>query len=102
MDKIFKALSDVNRRRILTLLNKGDMSVNQLLFHFKNIGQSTLSSHLAILRKAGLVTFLIDGKRRIYRINRELILAFAENMRKFIGKIDDNFIKDIEIRGIKV
>jgi ArsR family transcriptional regulator, repressor of sdpIR and other operons len=102
MDKIFKALADINRRKILTLLNKKDMSVNELLFYFKNIGQSTLSNHLSILRKVDLVSFKINGKQRIYRINKELLFAFAENMRKFIGKIDNNFLMDIEIRGRKV
>lgn len=102
MDKIFKALADINRRRILTLLNGRDMSVNELLFHFKNIGQSTLSNHLSILRKVNLVNFKVDGKQRIYRINKELLFAFAENMRKFIGRIDNNFLKDIEIRGRRV
>lgn len=102
MDKIFKALSDKNRRKILTLLNKKDMTVNKLLSYFNNIGQSTLSNHLSILKKVDLVNFTINGKERIYRINKELLIAFAENMRRFIGKIDNNFLKDIEIRERKV
>ena len=67
MDKIFKALADINRRKIITLLNNQDLSVNELLKQFDNIGQSTLSNHLSILRKAKLVDFKILGKQRIYR-----------------------------------
>ncbi|MPN13428.1 Transcriptional repressor SdpR [bioreactor metagenome] len=103
MDKIFKALADINRRKIITLLNNNqEMSVNDLLKHFDNIGQSTLSNHLAILRKAKLVDFKIVGKQRIYRLNKDLLKAFAENMRKFVGKMDEYLVENIEIRGTKV
>lgn len=102
MDKIFKALADINRRKIITLLNNNEMSVNELLKYFNNIGQSTLSNHLSILRKAKLVDFRILGKQRIYRLNKDLLIAFAENMRKFVGKIDEYLVDNIEIRGIKV
>ncbi len=103
MDKIFKALADINRRKIITLLNSNDnLSVNELLKSFDNIGQSTLSNHLSILRKAKLVDFKVMGKQRIYRLNKDLLIAFAENMRKFVGKMDEFIVENIEIRGIKV
>lgn len=103
MDKIFKALADINRRKIITLLNNNqELSVNQLLKYFDNIGQSTLSNHLSILRKAKLVEFRILGKQRIYRLNKDLLMAFAENMRKFVGKTDEFVVDNIEIRGIRV
>lgn len=101
VDKIFKALADKNRRKILTLLKDGEKTVSELLRDF-DIGQATLSSHLSILRKAQLVNFKINGKLRIYRLNRELLVAFAENMRKFVGKLDDSFIEEIEIRSRRV
>ena len=102
MDKIFKALADINRRRIITILNGGEMSVNELLKNFDNIGQSTLSNHLSILRKVKLVDFRVLGKQRIYRLNKDLLVAFAENMRKFVGKMDKSFVEDIEIRESRV
>jgi DNA-binding transcriptional ArsR family regulator len=101
MDKIFKALADINRRRILTFLKNKEYSVNELLSNFE-IGQATLSSHLAVLRKAMLVNFRIVGKQRIYRINSEVLIAFAENMRKFIGNIDEIKIEEIAIRPRRV
>ena len=101
MDKIFKALADQNRRKILTLLKDSDKTVTELLKDF-NIGQATLSSHLAILRKAQLVDFKVSGKLRIYRMNKDLLFAFAENMRKFVGKTDEFVVDNIEIRGIRV
>ena len=101
MDKIFKALSDKNRRKILTLLKERDYCVNELLRNFE-IGQATLSNHLSILKKAGLVDCQIWGKQRIYRLNKDLLFAFAENMRRFVGKIDNTLVDVIAIRGQKV
>jgi len=54
MDIVFKALSDKNRRQILELLKKKDMSVTELLTHF-SITQASLSHHLDILKRANLV-----------------------------------------------
>lgn len=101
MDKIFKALADTNRRKILTLLKDKELSVNDLLKNFE-IGQATLSSHLSILRKAQLVDYKILGKQRIYRLNKELLIAFAENMRRFAGKLDESVIEEIAIRVSRV
>lgn len=97
MDKIFKAMADINRRKILTLLKNGEMSVNELLKNFE-ITQATLSNHLSILRKAKLVENRILGKQRIYRLNVELLKTFANNIDKFVGNYAENISNDIEIR----
>jgi DNA-binding transcriptional ArsR family regulator len=100
MDKIFKAMADINRRKILTLLKNGETSVNELLKNFE-ITQATLSNHLSILRKAKLVENRILGKQRIYRLNVELLRTFANNIDKFVGNFAENISNDIEIRSIK-
>jgi DNA-binding transcriptional ArsR family regulator len=100
MDKIFKAMADINRRKILTLLKNGEMSVNELLKNFE-ITQATLSNHLSILRKAKLVENRILGKQRIYRLNVELLMTFAKNIDKFVGNFAENISNDIEIRTRK-
>lgn len=100
MDKIFKAMADINRRKILTLLKNGEMSVNELLKNFE-ITQATLSNHLSILRKAKLVENRILGKQRIYRLNVELLRTFAKNIDKFVGNFAENISNEIEIRSRK-
>jgi len=100
MDKIFKAMADTNRRKILTLLKNGEMSVNELLKHFK-ITQATLSSHLNILKKAKLVESRVFGKKRIYRLNMELLKFFSRNIDQFVGNLGETFFNEIEIRSIK-
>lgn len=100
MDKIFKAMADINRRRILTLLKNKEMSVNELLKNF-DITQATLSNHLSILRKAKLVESRVLGKQRIYRLNIEPLEIFTRNIGKFIGNFGENIFSEIEIRTRK-
>lgn len=97
MDKIFKAMADINRRKILTLLKDGEKSVNELLKNFK-ITQATLSNHLSILRKAKLVENKVLGKQRIYRLNLDLLKVFAKNIDKFVGNLEENIPEEMEIR----
>lgn len=50
----FKALSDPVRREILQLLKNGKLSAGEIGSHFDMTG-ATISYHLGILKKAGLV-----------------------------------------------
>jgi DNA-binding transcriptional ArsR family regulator len=97
MDKIFKAMADINRRKILTLLKDKELSVNDLLKNFK-ITQATLSNHLSILRKANLVENRILGKQRIYRLNMDVLRLFTKNIEEFVGMLEKNVINEMEIR----
>jgi DNA-binding transcriptional ArsR family regulator len=80
MDKIYKSIADRNRRIILTMLKDNEMNVNQILANL-SIGQATLSSHLTVLRKAGLVSCRVSGKNRIYKLESTTV---------------DELLKDIE------
>ena len=60
----FKALSDPIRREILTLLKNGRMSAGEISSNFEMTG-ATISYHLSILKKAGLV-FESNEKNFIY------------------------------------
>lgn len=84
MDKIFKALADLNRRKILTVLKNSEMNVSELLKYF-DIGQATVSNHLSILKKAGLVNVRSNNKMRIYSINWDVFNKFVDEVNKFSG-----------------
>lgn len=84
MDKIFKALADVNRRKILTLLKNGDSNVSNIVEKL-DIGQPTVSSHLAVLRKAGLVEVTVKSKERIYKLKREMLSSFIKQLNSFMS-----------------
>ncbi|MFP4082487.1 MAG: ArsR/SmtB family transcription factor [Candidatus Aminicenantes bacterium] len=65
--KIFKALSDPTRLRILMLLLRRDLCVCELVFILK-MEQSRISHQLRVLRDANLVEDIRDGKWINYRI----------------------------------
>ena len=44
-DKVFKALSDANRRKIIDLLKKKEMTAGEIAEHF-NVSKPTISEHL--------------------------------------------------------
>ena len=58
--KIYKALADETRLRLLRLLQRGPLNVNELIGILR-MGQSRISRHLKILTEAGLVTFRREG-----------------------------------------
>lgn len=67
-----KALSDPTRRKILELLKKGSLSVGEIGEHFEMTG-ATLSHHLSILKKAGLVEDSKKGTFVYYEINTSVM-----------------------------
>ncbi len=67
--RVFKALGDEKRLRILSLLRQGERCACVLLEHL-NLSQPTLSHHMKILCDAQLVTGRKEGKWVYYSLNR--------------------------------
>lgn len=63
-----KLLADSTRVRILSLLEKEELSVAELQ-EVLDMGQSRISSHLGILRQGELVLDRREGKKTFYAIN---------------------------------
>jgi len=63
LDATFAALSDATRRRILKRLAMGDATVAELAAPF-NLSQPTISKHLKVLERAGLIRAGRDAQRR--------------------------------------
>jgi DNA-binding transcriptional ArsR family regulator len=59
----FAALADPTRRAILARLASGDADVSELMKPFP-LSQPTISKHLKVLERAGLVTRGRDAQRR--------------------------------------
>ena len=82
MNRVFKALSDPTRRRVLQLLRKGPMNAGELGAHF-DVSKSTMSAHFAVLREADLVHAQKAGKSVIYHLKlsvlEEALLGFAHS-----------------------
>lgn len=68
MHATFHALSDPNRSAIVAMLAAGERPAGDFVDALP-IGQPTVSKHLSVLRKAGLVAVRQDANRRLYRLN---------------------------------
>jgi len=65
--KSLRALSDPTRLRIVALLERDELSVNELQ-EITRLGQSRISTHLGLLADCGLVQSRREGKRTFYRL----------------------------------
>ena len=83
--KIFKALSDHKRGRIVDLLSCGEMCGCVLLKCFE-VTQPTLAHDMKVLTEAGIVTSRREGKRTLYSLNMKTL----EDIRKHIDEIQRN------------
>jgi DNA-binding transcriptional ArsR family regulator len=86
IDLVFKALSDPNRREILSLLKKKDMPVKEIAEHF-DITLASLSHHLDILKRAQLVITERKGQMIYYSLNTSV---FEEVMKIFLQFFKSN------------
>lgn len=68
----FKALSDPVRREILEMLKKGQMSAGEIGSHFDMTG-ATISYHLGILKKAGLIKENRNKNFIYYELNASVV-----------------------------
>ncbi len=65
--KSLRALSDPTRLRIIALLEREELSVNELQ-EITRMGQSRISTHLGLLQEAVLVQSRREGKRTFYKL----------------------------------
>jgi len=70
-DKVFKALSDANRRKIISLLRKKDMTAGKIAEHF-SISKPSISEHLKILKNAELISSEKNGQFITYFLNSSI------------------------------
>jgi SAM-dependent methyltransferase len=75
--KFLRAISDATRLRILSLLEKNELSVHELQ-EITGMGQSRISTHLGLLLDSELVQSRKEGKRTYYGQNPELSGAGAD------------------------
>lgn len=84
LDTLFQALSDSTRRGILRDLAKGEATVGQLSVPF-SLAPSTMTKHLTVLERAGLVERFRDGRHRRNRLTPRPLwqgLGWLEEMRQ--------------------
>ena len=72
-----RAVADESRLRILLRLRAGESYVTGLADEL-GIGQATVSKHLAVLRRAGLVEADRRGTQAVYRIKDESVFEMCD------------------------
>ena len=76
-DRIFSALSDQSRRKIIELLNENDATLLELNKFFPFSFQA-LSKHIKVLDDAGIINKRREGKYRILSLNRQALDSSLE------------------------
>jgi DNA-binding transcriptional ArsR family regulator len=82
LSSAFRALGDPTRRAILARLADGEASVSELVAPFA-LSQPTISKHLKVLEKAGLIEGGRDAQRRPRRLTPLAMKEVADWMEPF-------------------
>ncbi len=83
-DAAFLALADPTRRAIVERLAKGEATVSQLAAPF-DMALPSVSKHLRVLERAGLMTQERVGRTRVCRLNR----APLDELAAWLGRYTD-------------
>ncbi len=84
-----KTLSDPTRLRLLALVSREELSVAELQ-EILGMGQSRISSQLAQLRQANLVSDRREGKKAFYSLRSDLDPRTADLLRSALAAMHDN------------
>jgi ArsR family transcriptional regulator len=82
--RVFRALADANRLRIVNILSQESLCVCDLQ-SVLGLAQPFISRHLAYLRKAGLVEFEREGPRVCYSLVSNT--RFDQALRSFLHEV---------------
>ena len=89
MGSPWKAVADDSRRQMLLLLKDGEKTPSQISANFQ-FTFPAVSTHLRVLRDAGLVLERKEGKNRFYSVNYEKV---SEMVSFFDGFWDERLAK---------
>lgn len=93
MNDAWNALADPSRRKILSLLQKQDLTAGEIGTHFQFSG-ATLSHHLKILKEAELVRTRRQAQSIIYSLNTTVFQEFLKSMMTMFGTQEENHEKE--------
>jgi ArsR family transcriptional regulator, repressor of sdpIR and other operons len=72
VNRVFKALSDPTRRRVLQLLREGPLSAGELADRFA-VSKPTMSAHFSVLQEANLIEAEKRGRTILYRLKMSVL-----------------------------
>jgi DNA-binding transcriptional ArsR family regulator len=101
LSQVFAALADPTRRAILARLASGDADVSELMKPF-SLCQPTISKHLSVLERSGLVIRKRDAQRRprtLVAVPLREVAEWIEPFRRFWEQRFvrlDGYLKEIQ------
>jgi len=101
LDLVFAALADPTRRAILARLAEGEATVNELV-EPSDLSQPTISKHLKLLERAGLVSRSREAQFRPVRLNAAPLEGAAQwlgNYNRFWAESLDRL--DVLVKELK-
>lgn len=85
MDRVFKALADESRRRLLDLLHlENGRTLGELCEHL-SMSRQAVTKHLNVLEEANLVTVVWRGREKLHYLNPVPLHDIYE---RWIGKFE--------------
>lgn len=86
MAKVFEALGDEHRQRIVLSFEPGErLNVGQIA-EVSTLARSTVSHHLKILREAGVLGSEKQGKEVYFWVNKPLLNEVFSNVSDYLAK----------------
>jgi DNA-binding transcriptional ArsR family regulator len=82
--RLFKALGDASRMRILRYLTDGDLYLTEIAARM-GLSKPTVKHHLAQLRAAGLVTVTETGGLTYYSLRRDRVAEAGPDLARYLG-----------------
>ncbi len=99
-DRVFAALGDATRRDIVRRAIGGSEGVAELAEHYP-MSFAAVQKHVAVLERAGLVTKVRIGRRKVVRTNlealriaRRLLDQYEEMWRARVARMTDLITQD--------
>ena len=84
-DRVWRALADPGRRRILDLLAERERTTGELSAAFPKLSRFAVMKHLRVLHAAGLLIIRREGRMRWNALNP---VPLREVFRKWVGKYE--------------
>lgn len=86
MSRVFTALGDEHRQRILLTFAPGErLNVGQIA-EVSTLSRSAVSHHLKILREAGVLESRKEGKEVFFWISKDFLLETLTNVLDYINE----------------
>ena len=99
--KVFKALSDETRLKILLIISKRTICQKGISRHL-GISDSAVSQHIKVLKESGIVTGIKQGYSVIYVINDDCFKEVKFFLKMINDIEDDTFIDKEKLDAIRL